>query len=301
MVPKETLNEFYALHGQEHAKTEQFNVYRREDFMCSHRLAPVYRRDFYKISLISEGTGVIHYADKLINIDRPSIAFMNPLIPYSWEPTSQKQTGYFCLFTEDFVNPTLKNEGLSQSALFRTGGNHVFFPDNNSLKLLKPLYENMLSEIQSDYHHKYDLLRSYVQIIMHEAIKMQPSKILQQHSNASERISTLFLELLDNQFFIDSPDRIISLKKAHEFAKQLCIHTNHLNRALKQITGKTTTQWIAERITKEAKSLLQFSNWNISEISYCLGFENSSNFIIFFRKQTGSSPSQFRRNIISIS
>jgi hypothetical protein len=74
---------FWFLHGQEHAKREQFNVYRREDFMCSHRLAPVYRRDFYKISLISEGTGVIHYADKLINIDRPSIVFMNPLIPYS--------------------------------------------------------------------------------------------------------------------------------------------------------------------------------------------------------------------------
>ena len=144
--------------------------------------------------------------------------------------------------------------------------------------------------------------RSYVQIIMHEAIK---NAAVQNSSTTfkcfSERISTLFLELLDNQFFIDSPDRSNIIKKAHEFAKQLCIHTNHLNRALKQITGKTTTQWIAERITKEAKSLLQFSNWNISEISYCLGFENSSNFIIFFRKQTGSSPSQFRRNIISIS
>ena len=83
---------------------------------------------------------------------------MNPLIPLFLGTNFTKADWLFLPFTEDFVNPTLKNEGLSQSALFITGGNHVFFPDNNSLKLLKPLYENMLSEIQSDYHHKYDLL-----------------------------------------------------------------------------------------------------------------------------------------------
>ncbi|MBL3550366.1 helix-turn-helix domain-containing protein [Chryseobacterium sp. KMC2] len=301
MKAKETLTEFYALHGKGASNISPFNVYRRESFECSAHLETVYRRDFYKISMISGGTGILSYADRFIKIDRPCVVFLNPLIPYSWEPTSAVQNGYFCLFTEDFVNPSLKNESLSKSVLFKAGGDHIFFPTADSIEFLKTVYENMLKEVQSDYHHKYELLRSYVQIIMHEVMKMQPPPTFHKHLNASERIHTLFFELLENQFFINSPDKVLSLKNANEFASQLNVHTNHLNKILKETTGKTTTEWISERITKEAKSLLHFSNWDISEIAYCLGFEHSSNFIIFFKKKTGESPNRFRKRVLSIS
>lgn len=298
MKARETLKEFYSLHGKEYDQDAHFSVYRREDFECSKSLKPVYRRDFYKISMMCEGTGILSYADKFIKIDRPSIIFLNPLIPYSWEPDSPVQTGYFCLFTEEFVSPELKNQSLSQSSLFKAGGNHVFFPDKTSVQLLRNIYENMLDEAKSDYENKYSLLRNYIQIIMHEAMKMQPPQVYDQHSNAAERISTLFSELLENQFPV-SPDNVMLLKNANEFATQLNIHTNHLNKALRETTGQTTSNWITGRIIKEAKSLLQFSTWSISEIAYCLGFEHSSNFIISFKKRTGDSPNQFRKRILS--
>lgn len=295
MKRKETIKEFYTNHGQEYPKTGQFNIYRREEFACDSTSLPPNRRDFYKISLITKGTGIISYADKSIKIDKPSITFLNPLIPYSWQPTSENQAGFFCLFTEDFVNTTLKNESLSQSPLFKVGGNHIFFPDEESLRLLQGVFQNMFREINSEYANKYDLLRSYVQIIMHEAMKMQPPETFYQPANSSERIGNLFLELLERQFPIDTPSQTLKLKTANEFAAQLNVHTNTLNRALKESTGKTTTEWIAERIIKEAKALLQFSSWDIAEIGYSLGFEHSSNFIIFFKKQTGETPKYFRK------
>lgn len=301
MKTKETITEFYTRHGQDYPRTGQFNVYRREEFACDSTSLPSNRRDFYKISLILEGEGIISSADKAINIKGNTISFMNPLIPYSWEPTTPNQTGYFCLFTEDFVSQNLKNESLSQSPLFKTGGNHIFLLSDESIQLLGGIFENMLREIQSDYTNKYDLLRSYVQIIMHEAMKMQPPETFYQPVNASERISTLFLELLEIQFPIDSPNQVLRLKNANEFALQLNVHTNTLNRALKETTGKTTTEWIAERIIREAKALLQYSSWDIAEIGYSLGFEHASNFIIFFKKQTEQTPKQFRKEPVSIS
>jgi AraC family transcriptional regulator, transcriptional activator of pobA len=301
MKSKETIVEFFTHHGQDYSKTGQFNVYRREEFACDSTSLPPNRRDFYKISLILDGEGIISSADKSIHIKGNTITFMNPLIPYAWEPTTETQTGYFCLFTEDFVSQSLKNESLSKSPLFKVGGNHVFFPNNESVQLLRSVFENMIREIKSDYANKYDLLRSYVQIVMHEALKMQPPETFYQPSNASGRISALFLELLERQFPIDSPNQVLRLKNANEFAVRLNVHTNHLNRSLKEATGKTTTEWIAERITKEAKALLQFSSWDIAEIGYCLGFEHSSNFIIFFRKQTGETPKSFRKEIAFIS
>ena len=300
MNRKESLAEFYQQHGQEFPKTGQFNIYKRNTFACTTSLPPN-RRDFYKIALIMEGEGILSLADKSIKIKGNAITFMNPLIPYSWEPLSENQTGYFCLFTEDFVSPNLKNESLSQSPLFKIGGNHIVLLSDESAKMLNGIFENMFKEIQSEYTNKYDLLRSYIQIIMHEAMKIQPPETFFQPANASERSSTLFLELLERQFPIDAPGHIIPLKNANEFALQLSVHTNTLNRALKETTGKTTTEWISERITQEAKALLQYSNWDIAEIGYCLGFEHSSNFINFFKKQTNETPNLFRKQIVSIS
>lgn len=300
MKTRETLKEFYIEHGQDFSKAGQFNVFERGGFACSATSMLPNRRDFYKISLILKGSGVIGVADKAMDINDNALLFMNPLIPFSWEASDEEQTGYFCLFTEEFVNHNLKSESLSHSPLFKAGGNHIFFPDQESMDLLTGVFRNMLKEMQSGYANKYELLRSYIQIIMHEAMKIQPADTFYKPTNASERITGLFLELLERQFPIDAPDQVLALKNANEFATQLNIHTNTLNRALKESTGKTTTEWIAERTIKEAKALLQFSSWDMAEIAYSLGFEHASNFNIFFKKHTLHSPLQYRKDIVSV-
>jgi AraC-like DNA-binding protein len=100
--------------------------------------------------------------------------------------------------------------------------------------------------------------------------------------------------LLERQFPIDSPTHHFKLKTANDFATRLSVHVNHLNRAVKEVTGKTTTAHISERIITEAKALLRHTDWNISEIGYCLGFEEPTHFNNFFKKQTSLSPTAFR-------
>lgn len=51
---------------------------------------------------------------------------------------------------------------------------------------------------------------------------------------------------------------------------------------------------ITSRITQEAKILLKQTDWNVSEIAYCLGFEEVAHFSNFFRRQTAVSPLAFR-------
>jgi AraC-like DNA-binding protein len=84
------------------------------------------------------------------------------------------------------------------------------------------------------------------------------------------------------------------LKTAQAFADKLAVHVNHLNRSVKQVTGKSTTTHISERIVTEAKALLQHTNWTVAEIAYALGFDYPSYFNNFFKKMTGSSPTTFR-------
>jgi AraC-like DNA-binding protein len=113
-------------------------------------------------------------------------------------------------------------------------------------------------------------------------------------NNASQRITALFLELLESQFPIDDVRNVLKLRTPSDFANQLHMHVNHLNRALKKTTQKTTTQIIAERILAESKILLHDSNRNVSEIAYALGFTEVAHFNNFFKKHTHTSPLKFR-------
>jgi len=138
------------------------------------------------------------------------------------------------------------------------------------------------------------LLRNYVLELIHYGQKLQPATMLHPTHNASVRVTSLFIELLERQFPIESPNQQLALRTAKDYADRLAIHVNHLNKVLKESTGKTTTAIISNRIIQEAKILLKQTDWNISEIAYSLGFEEVAHFSNFFKKQTTFSPLNFR-------
>lgn len=300
MKSTESVERFYQIQGRPEAnrvrqheviKSGHFNVYDIEQF-CTTDLT-YNRRDFYKISLLT-GVYQFNYADRGVRIDRPALIFSNPLVPYSCEVVSEAQTGYLCLFTEDFLVINDRSASLQDSPLFKVGNDPIFFPDETQYETLRQLFRQMLAEQNSAYSYKQDLLRNYVNLVVHEALKMQPQTPYYPHHDASSRIATLFAELLERQFPIDSPNRTLKLRTASDFAACLSVHVNHLNRAVRKLTGKTTTVHIAERMISEAKALLQHTDWSISEIAYGLGFEYPTYFNNFFKKHTGLTPSDLR-------
>ncbi len=269
-----------------------FNVFRMADFVGKqHRPMPYRRLDFFKVSLLTGGNR-LSYADKVLEVDRPTLVFSNPLIPYQWEQLTGTQTGYFFIFTEAFFQ---QFGHIRDYPLFQPGATPVFPLSEEQSVAVSGIYEKMFGEINGDYTYKYDVIRNLIFELVHLAMKLQPAATsIYANSNASVRISSLFTELLERQFPIESPAQQIALRSPSQYASQLAVHTNHLNRALREISGKTTSRLIAERLTQEAKSLLRHTNWNIGEVAWCLGFEERSHFINFFRKNAQLTPGAFR-------
>jgi AraC family transcriptional activator of pobA len=50
----------------------------------------------------------------------------------------------------------------------------------------------MIDEQKSDYVYKDDLIRNYINLIIHEALKLQPSENYDQHKNAASRLTSVF-------------------------------------------------------------------------------------------------------------
>lgn len=298
MAKPETIEEFYQqkcewLPDNMQKDVGHFNVFKMEIHKKQQTAPPKYaRRDFYKVSL-SRGTGILHYADKSIEIKGPTLLFFNPYVPYTFESLSQDYSGYFCIFKDAFFDANIRRN-LGELPMFTPGGKPAYVLDKEQDKRVSAIYEKMLEEINSDYTFKFDLIRNYLMEIIHHAMKLQPSDTLYQHPNANSRITAVFTELLERQFPIESPSQQFKLRSAGDFAKLLSVHVNHLNRAIRETTGKTTTEHIAERLVGEAKALLRHTSWNVSEIAYCLGFEEPAHFNNFFKKQTSMAPSAFR-------
>jgi AraC family transcriptional regulator, transcriptional activator of pobA len=298
MARTETLEDFYSQKFNwmpQGLKQDlgHFNIFRIEDCTGPGKQPVQYsRRDFYKISLI-KGKGRYHYADKTLEVSGTTLIFFNPNIPYKIEPLTEDPTGTFCIFRDAFFTEHIRGS-LKDLPMFAQGGLPAYELDKKQEKHVAAIFEKMLEEISSDYKFKYDLIRNYIMEVVHYALKMRPSENLYEHTDANARITAVFTELLERQFPIESPSQQYSLRSAKDFASQLNIHVNHLNRAIRATTGKTTTTHIFERLVSEAKALLKHTDWNVAEISYSLGFEEPAHFNHFFKKLTSTTPSAFR-------
>jgi AraC family transcriptional activator of pobA len=200
-----------------------------------------------------------------------------------------------CIFTGEFLKLNGREESLQESPLFRIGSRPVFFPDAVQYEFISSLFERMITEMNSSYVHRFDIIRQYINLIIHEGMKMEPALNAVRYHNASERIASLFLELLERQFPINSPEHALKMRKASDYAESLSVHVNHLNHAVRDVTGKTTSVHIADRIIMEAKALLLHTDLSIAEIAYCLGFDYPNYFNNFFKKNTGLTPLSLRK------
>jgi len=295
-----SLNKLYAqLPGNQFTEDSvgmgHFNIIKVEDLIIEGKAkhTSYSRRSFFKVSLI-EGDCVIHYADRSIAVNGHALVFTNPIVPYKWEIVSKKQHGYVCVFTEAFFN---RHTPIKDYPVFGSAENAVVLLNSEQFTYFKELFIKMDAELQSDYTYKYDFLKNLLLEVIHEAQKLQPETgITVAASNAAERIAILFADLLERQFTIENSNDVVLLKSASDFAEKLNLHVNHLNKALKEATGQTTSQLIKARILQEAKVLLKTTNWTIAEIAACLGFDEPNHFSLFFKAKTNLTPGTFRKS-----
>jgi len=263
--------------------------------LTANQLAmPYQRRSAYKISLYTGGTAQVQYAGQTLAIGCANLVFFNPFLPYSCQQQTNL-TGFCCEFTNEFLHGVDRTASLQESPLFRLGANPLFDLDPEQAVLLRETFQHLLADSESGYRHKYELLRTHVQLLVHLALQLRPAPAPPQQLRPATWLAAQFLQLLERQFPVVSPAQPVALHTAQAFAAQLGVHVNHLNRAVRATTGRTTSVQLAERLAHEAQALLRHTDWSIADIAQGLGFAEATYFNRFFRKQTGVSPNAFRQ------
>lgn len=129
-------------------------------------------------------------------------------------------------------------------------------------------------------------LKLVAQKILKTYAKAVKDYTLMSYSNNIKKIVLYIRKNLTNRISLD------------DIAKNLFITKEHLSRLFKKEMGITISEYIIKTKIEEAKNLLKQTDYNILDIAILLNFANSSHFSNSFKKITGVSPSDYRKNPI---
>jgi AraC family transcriptional activator of pobA len=277
-----------------------FNVFNLADIWQGARekpATPYACRSFYKISLLN-GRNRVEYPDEAMEVAGPALIFSSPRIPHQWLPLEVPQTGRFCVFTAEFLRPTSSGVVLDELPIFKAEGYPVFQLSAAEGLRAEAVFQRMQEEMASDYAYKYDLLRAYALELIHLGQKRQPATALHPAHSAPARLTSRFIELLEQQFPLENPQQQLYLRTALGYADHLAVHVNYLNKVLRETTGRTTTDLIMGRMAQEAQALLRQTHWTLAEIADSLGFADVAHFSHFFKRHAAVSPGAYRKQVL---
>lgn len=103
----------------------------------------------------------------------------------------------------------------------------------------------------------------------------------------SHRLAAIFLEEV-----FDWSGRV---QNVSEYAKRMGVSTGHLNRCVKQYSGRSAVSWVQLSRLNMAKQLLRNNEQSIIDVASAVGIDDQAYFSRFFKKMSGLSPREFRK------
>jgi AraC family transcriptional activator of pobA len=270
----------------------EFEVLSVNDLYKKHKdiLTSPHRADFYNILWIHKGSGT-HLVDFVpVKFSTDSILFINKGRVHFFDP-SEKFEGTLILFTDNFFcrdesdikflrSTILFHDLLDNAALKVREG-------KDSLHSILQLMKNELQQTDKKFHH--DVLQNHLHNFLMLADREKRKQGFTEISKGADLdYVMLFNELLDNHF--------TKVRSVKEYADRIHISEKRLSKATAKILGKSPKEIINDRVLLEAKRLLVHTSQSIKEIGFQLGFAEPTNFIKYFKQQTGTTPSEFRES-----
>lgn len=126
-----------------------------------------------------------------------------------------------------------------------------------------------------------------VTILLNRLVKVTENR---SYKSNFYKLSSLQLEKINQ--FIDN--RLEQAFDSTDLANHLGLNTGQLGRALKAVTGDTTSKYVLKRRMNEAKKKL-LAGVSVTDVSMSVGYNNPSKFSSAFKRLVGCSPSQWKQ------
>lgn len=272
----------------------EFDVIKLEELLyrqdLNHTPLDLHRVEFYMIMLIENGQG-LHTVDfKDYKYKKGTLLTIRKDQIHKFHNSDSVQ-GILLLFTDEFLVSYLeKLEALKSLQLF----NEVLGVPKIQLSV-RELAEvvDLVKRIKKEY---FDINDDYALGIIRSELHILIAKLYRIKSKKNQIVSNrkYLSEFIDFQNLVEL--HAAEHRKVKAYAKMLGISTKTLNTIARSIVNKTAKEFIDDICTKQIKRLLINTELSVKEIAHTSGFEESTNFYKYFKRQTQLTPEQFRNS-----
>ncbi len=257
--------------------------------------SPAFRTNFYSFVFIKNGKGNYTTDEQTFEYESGTIYFTNPGHIKAFE-FYELNEAYLITFSEQFLKTNIHQDVFREFPFLLSETVTPQQPSKEEFKEIETLYLQILSEYKSSSAYKNKIIGSLlVALILKIKALFWDNYYPLEEGNNQSKIVKKFKEHLEKHYrdLVKKESSIIL--QTQDFAKMQQLNSSYFSQVIKSKTGKSPSHWIAERNTSFAKSLLKNSSKSIKEITYAIGFTETAHFSNFFKKQTGTSPSAFRK------
>lgn len=246
-------------------------------------------RTLFQVLLIERGGGEMTYEAASLPFEAPAAILVAPTTAHGFRFRAQETDGWVVSFTEDVADALGERSGAALARLKALAASPV-------VPLADEAAVRRLSGLCAELHEEHFLAREGFRLAMRGLLALIAITVARL---AASRARTGSVTLAPADATVEALRKLVEenfRKERHLdfYAEKLAMTADRLNDHVKRATGVTAGHLIRQRVLTEAKRSLVFTNQPIHEIAYDLAFSDPSHFARFFRKQTGTTPHEFR-------
>jgi AraC-like DNA-binding protein len=249
-----------------------------------------HRTNYFGIGICLAGKATLQANLESYQILPGCLIIMSPHLIKQWQGMSDDFRTLAILFTRDFMVAG-QNTAFAQFHFFENTAKHVFMLHANQITAIAASLNLIKEKYANQHSYRPQVLSALINGLLFEVASFYEdySTSVAAVQSRSQLLTTDFKHLVNQHF---AQERSVSY-----YAEKLFITPGHLTETIREVTGKTPGEWIAEAIVLEACVLLQNPVFTIAQVAQSLNFHDQSVFGKYFKNITGKSPATYRRDL----
>jgi len=279
---------------------EDFKIMRFEELQISRDqkdlklIKTPHLRDFFELSIglkEQSNTSITIGENKFTCVDN-NLIFASPSQVFSTEINKQEKQfmdrGYVIAFKPSvFIYERRNFEILNEFPFFNSHTLPQYIIDTEQLRAIHDIFPKIYSEYIENKDYSREVLVGQLNILLYNI-----KRILNINSETFINSSFQKIAIEFEKEIISDKEKITTINK---YASRLNISPNYLSECVKKASNKSAMEVLLSHKLIIAKTLLKQTSKNINEIAEEMNFSETTNFIKFFKKMTGITPSKFRK------